>query len=338
MTEPLRDDDRPRTMVFLNGVFFDDPEDARLSAFDAGLQHAVGLFETMLGGHERSSGEPWVFGLDSHVDRLCASAAALGLSDSLHSVALQQAVMTTLRKSNLERARIRLTLTGGDLNMLSRDPESAQRGVDPTILIVAQPATNYPRRMIDEGVMAVVADTRANPFNPSEGHKTLNYWWRLRELQLASRKGGAEAIVLSITNHVCGGCVSNVFAVKGGEVLTPIARGEEGRTGEEATASELVGGSADPSARSRPGYLPSPVLPGITRAWVRHRCELKHRACKARMLGVADLLDADEVFLTNSSWGVLPVVRIEGKPIGAGSPGEVTRSLIEAWRAETDAA
>lgn len=323
-------------MVFLNGVFFDDPEDARLSAFDAGLQHSVGLFETMLGGHERSSGEPWVFRLDEHVDRLCASAGALGLSDSLNSAALQQAVMATIRRSNLARARVRLTLTGGDLNMLSRDPEAAQRGVDPTILIVAQPATRYPDRMLDEGVMAVIADTRANPFNPSEGHKTLNYWWRLRELQLASRKGGAEAIVLSITNHVCGGCVSNVCVVKDGAVLTPIARGEEGRSPEEAAEMETPVDPAEHETKARPGHLPSPVLPGITRSWVRHRRELKQRPFKTRMLGVADLLDADEVFLTNSSWGVLPVVQIEGKSIGTGKPGEVTRDLIESWRAETD--
>ncbi len=334
-------DDQPRTAVFLNGILYDDPEDARLSAFDAGLQHSVGLFETMLGGHERSSAQPWIFRLDEHIDRLCASAATLGLADSLNSPALQQAVMRTLSHSGLQRSRIRLTLTGGDLNLLARDAAERSRGVDPTVLIVAQPATRYPSAMIEKGVMATIADTRANPFNPSEGHKTLNYWWRLRELQLASRKGAAESIVLTITNHLCSGCVSNVFVVKDGSVLTPIARGEEGQAEAEG-ADEQTAAAGVPaqrpaeSAAARPGYLPSPVLPGVTRAWVRHRCELKNAAMKTRMLGVADLLEADEVFLTNSSWGVLPIVNVERATIGTGEPGPITRELCRAWLEATD--
>jgi len=47
------------------------------------------------------------------------------------------------------------------------------------------------------------------------------------------------------------------------------------------------------------------------------------------MMGIGDVLDADEVFLTNSSWGVLPVTSVEAEPIGGGEVGEVARSLRE---------
>ncbi len=309
--------------VFLNGAFV-TPDDARLSALDAGLQHAVGLFETMLGG-VRDGKTPWIVDLDKHMERLAASATELGLSPDLHAQALADAVNATVARSGLPRARIRLTITGGDLNLLSRpDPAGKPRQVDPTVLIVAQPATQYPREMLDRGVTVAVADSKANPFNPMEGHKTLNYWWRLRELQAAGRKGAAEALVFDVTNHLAGGCVSNIFLVKDGALLTPIARTEEG-FGEEGPSGEL-------EEKRRAGtYLPSPVLPGITRSWVLDQADLSGNAAARRMLTINDLLSADEVFLTNSSWGVLPVVQVEGKPIGGGSVGPLSRRFVQEW-------
>lgn len=343
----------PATTIFLNGQFLTDPVAARLSAFDAGLQHAVGLFETVLGGHS-ATGEPWAHGLDGHIDRLCASAEELGLSDSLNSSALQQAVMATLVRSGLPRARIRLTLTAGDLNMLTKASAQAALGEkpatmrnDPTILIVAQPATTYPAPMFDRGVGVTLADSRANPLNPFEGHKTLNYWWRLRELQIAAAKGAAESLVLSITNHLVGGCVSNIFIVKDDALLTPIARGEEGRSSNtpdpaHAGSDDRPANNAPTGPRQRtpgaaPGarFLPSPTLPGVTRQWAIDTAELAGLKVKREMLSITDLLNSDEVLLTNSSWGVLPVVRVEKSDIGPGKPGRVTGLLRSAWERQT---
>lgn len=308
--------------VFLNGAFVDAGE-AQVSAFDAGLQHAVGLFETMLGGTTPLD-ETWVYRLDAHLERLAAGARELGLSESLRTQGLYDAVMETVARAGHPWARVRLTLTGGDLQMLAAGEQ--RRGVQPTVLIVAQPATAYPESMFERGVMVSIADARANPLNPCEGHKTLNYWWRLRELQRAGAKGAAEAIVLQVSNHLCGGCVSNVFVVKDGVLLTPIARGEEGGGGGAGMAAAEFGAEAP-----RKAALPSPVLPGITRGAVMDLAELRSIEVRRRMLAIEDLLGADEVFLTNSSWGVLPVVAVEAHPIGPGRPGEVTRALRQAW-------
>ncbi len=322
------------TSVFLSGKFYGgDPasgsppiDEARASAFDAGFQHAVGLFETMRAGVLRRGiegakthgevVETWVLHLDDHMQRLVDSARELGLSDQLRAPALADATLETVRRSGLEHARVRLTITAGDLSLLAATRGGGAQRADSTILIVAQPATGYPEPMFEHGVAIALAVARANPLNPTEGHKTLNYWWRLRELQLAATKGAAEGLVLSITNHVVGGCVTNVLIVKGDTLLTPIARGEE----------QEIGGK---DART----VPSPVLPGITRAWAIDAAERLGLTVKKQMLSVQDLLDADEVMLTNSSWGVLPVVRIEANAIGEpdAGPGRMARSLRDAW-------
>jgi branched-subunit amino acid aminotransferase/4-amino-4-deoxychorismate lyase len=134
-------------------------------------------------------------------------------------------------------------------------------------------------------------------------------------LQQAAAKGAAEALVLQVSNHLASGCVSNVFLVRDGALLTPIARGEE------------AGGEA----RGKGRVLPSPVLPGITRAWVLEEAERRGIEARRQMLSAAEVLEADEVFLTNSSWGVLPIVKFEASAIGDGVPGKVTKGLREAW-------
>jgi branched-chain amino acid aminotransferase len=306
--------------IFLNDGFV-NREDARVSAFDAGFQHAVGLFETMTGVRDP---QPRILHVFEHISRLAESARSLGLAESIRVNPLVEACERTLMKACEEhessRFRIRLSITAGDLNLLDRGTN--QRELTPTLLIVAQPATVYPDVMFEKGVAIGVADFKANPLDPTQGHKTVNYWARLRELQIAAGRGAAEALVLQVSNHLCGGCVSNVFVAKNGRVMTPIARGEE---------SEVAGINPD-SPSSGPTPIPSPVLPGVTRRWVLDRCHGFDIDTERRMLSIADVLDADEVFLTNSSWGVLPIIAIEQRSIGAGRPGPITGELVAAWR------
>ena len=331
--------------VFLNGRFVSQDE-ARVSAFDAGVQHGVGLFETMLGGTGGDSADgdgarAWVFRLEEHLERLISSARELGLSEGLRAPGLAEAVLSTVEKSGLARARIRLTVTGGDLNLLGRAGAGAEwttRGgavppapgrVQPTIMIVAQPATEYPQEMFERGVSGVVADFKVNPLDPLAGHKTVNYWGRLRELQQAAAKQAGEALVFQVTNHLAGGCVSNAFVVKGGEVSTPVARGEETQAAAEHEKERQESG---PAAAKSGVVLPSPVLPGITRGWVLEWAAAPRIGVHRRILTIHDLLDADEVFLTNASWGVMPVVRLEKERIGGGRVGPVSARVLAAWR------
>lgn len=312
--------------VFLDGKFI-ARDDARVSAFDAGFQHGVGLFETLLA--VRDARGVRVLHLQEHVERLRVSAAALGLSESLRAGALEEAVRRAADHGATDypaakRLRLRLTITGGDLNMLSGGGPSAHT---PTLLIVAQPATEYPPEMFALGTLATLADFRPSPLDPMQGHKTLNYWGRLRELQQAAGKGAGEALVFSVTNHLVGGCVSNVFVVRGDTLFTPIARGEEEEVASGDNASDF---DASPGPPAGP-VLPSPVLPGIVRRWVLDWAIGAGLTTRRRMLALDDLLAADEVFLTNSSWGVLPVVRLEAETVGPGRPGPIATGLTKAW-------
>jgi branched-chain amino acid aminotransferase len=284
--------------VWLNGQFI-ERDQARISAFDAGFQHAVGLFETLAARNGS------IFRPEAHLERLAGSARELLLTERLRVDPLIEALQLTLQRNQLREARVRLTISGGDLNLLQ---SSGQSQVDPTILIVAQPPTVYPEHFFERGVIVLMASGRENPLHPMAGHKTLNYWPRIRELQLASAKRAGEALWFSVSNHLCGGCVSNVLLIKDDELLTPIARGEEER-----------------------GAMPSPVLPGVTRAVIHELAESLDLPVHRRMLDINDLLAADEVFLTNSSWGILPVVGVERGKIGDGEVGPLTRQLREGW-------
>lgn len=286
-------------LTYLNGQMIDDAK-ALVSTQDAGFQHAVGLFETIFAHNGK------VFRLDRHLERLKQSAAALGLAAEMDTAPLAEAVNQTLAENKLEQARLRLTLTAGTLSMLrSADGEAAMKVIQ-TVCVQASEPTAFAPGYFEQGVRARLYGQGANPFDITAGHKTLNYWARLRSLRQAAASDCGEAIWLSVTNHLASGAVSNLFLVKDGELLTPIARGEE-----------------------KPEALPAPVLPGITREAVIQAAEAQGITVKKQMLSVEDLLDADEVFLTNSNWKVLPVVAVEQKTIADGKVGAVAQSLRE---------
>lgn len=280
--------------IWVNGTLL-ERDDAKVHVLDAGLQHAVGVFETM----QARSGV--IFRGQNHLQRLADSGRELGLLERLNTVPLLDAAHATVAANGLSAARVRLTVTGGDLNALTTGGGGP---VDPTIIITATPPTQYPDTFVTEGVTATIAEGRDNPFDLMAGHKTLNYWSRIRELQVAAQKEAGEALRFTVSNHLASGSVSNAFLVRDGVLQTPIARGEEEQ-----------------------GALPSSVLPGITRAAVIEIAERLGIAVERRMLDIEELLGSSELFLTNSSWGILPVVRVERETIGSGLVGDVTSRL-----------
>jgi len=139
--------------VWVNGSFVDDGS-AIISVFDAGFQHSVGLFETM---HARNG---VVFRGTQHMERLAESAKCLRLTERLQIEPLVEALQMCLTENGLEQARLRLTLTGGNLNLLNKADGSA----DPTIVIQSQPPTEYPDVLFEKGVHVSLASGRVNPY------------------------------------------------------------------------------------------------------------------------------------------------------------------------------
>jgi len=294
--------------AWINGAVYEDAE-ARLGLFDAGVQHAIGLFETML------ARDGAVLDFEPHLERMAGSARELRLFDPLKIEPLAEAVQQTLARSGLRDARIRVTLTAGDMGRPFAGANAAgssgeQRAPMPTVAIHVQPPTRYPDELFEKGVAVAIAENRANPLDSFAGHKTLMYWPRIAAVQRAAEVGCAEALWFTVTNHLASGSVSSVFLVQDGRVRVPYARGEE-----------------------LEGAMRAPVLPGCTRAKVIMWAEGEGRPVERANLTVDDVLAADEIFLTNSSWGVLPVVRVGRHEVGGGVPGSVARAMRARWLA-----
>lgn len=288
--------------IYVNGKW-QPAKRAAIRVDDAGLMHGVGLFETMAAHNGR------IFRLDSHLERMANSASELGLARPLDTKRLGEAVTSTLSHNNLSQARIRLTVTAGTRSLLNAEQNTPSK---PTVIVTATEPTTYDPAYFDQGITVVLAHPGANPFDPMAGHKTLNYWPRLRSLRQAAAHGAGEAIWLNVSNHLASGAVSNIFLVKNNALLTPFAHGEEVKDA-----------------------LPAPVLPGIVRQAVIEIAAEMDIPVHKQMLSVNDLLEADEVFLTNSSWYLLPVSAVEKKTIGQGGAGPLSTELRQRLLART---
>lgn len=282
------------TAIWMDGEFLGRDE-AKVAVSDSLFQHGFGLFETIraYGGN--------VFRLDDHLRRLAASVEALGIAIGVDGDTLGRAVTEVIEANALADARVRITVSRGDLAQIVEG-----EALPATVVVTAGPLTVYPTEMYEHGLTVAVADTRHNETDPMLGHKVGgNYASRLRVLQAAQLKGCGEGLMFTLNRRLAGGSISNVFIIRGGSVFTP--------------------------------PLTLNILPGITRGVVGNLCENAGLPCEEADLTIDDLLDADEVFLTNSIMEIMPVCAVETKQVGDGQPGPITRQLGELYR-ETVAA
>jgi branched-chain amino acid aminotransferase len=279
-------------VVWLNGNFIDE-NDAALSLRDTGLLHGAGVFTTARSYHGV------VFELPAHLRRLRESCDALFIPLRYREEQLKAAVAELLRRNALADARLRITVTRGAAH---QDPLHGTH-LTPTVFITAAPIEPYPAEFYQRGMTVILLDEqKLNPYDLQAGHKTLNYLSRLAALREANRRGAGEALWFNVHNHLQSGSISNVFIVKGGALITPPTRWE---------------------ARD----AASVVLPGVTRAKVIELASSAGVDVRLQHVDVNQLLDADEIFLTNSIMQVMPVCRIERKAIGQDKPGPVTTRL-----------
>jgi len=237
------------------------------------------------------------FRLEAHLSRLRASGEALRILVAETDAEIAAVVDRLVAENAVPDARIRLTATRGPVS----EEGDEEAGPPATLLVTAGPMTPYPAAFYETGATVVVSDIHVNETDPRTFHKTTNYLASLLALRDARRGRAAEALRFNTTNRLAEGAVSNVFVVTGDRLRTPPV--EDG------------------------------LLPGITRAAVLEVAEDLGVPAAQESLTVHDLLDADEVFLTNSIMEVMPVARVEARPIGEGTPGPVTRRLAEGYRA-----
>lgn len=238
-----------------------------------------------------------VFRQDRHLERLLRSAEGIGLSLATLSAGLPAAIRELLAANELRAARLRITVTRG----AGRPGEYVEALGPPTVVISAAAFEGLDESMYRSGVAAVIPRRRQTPpevLDPAI--KSISRLGSVLARREARDRGGFEALLLDAGGHLTEGTVSNLFLVAHGRLLT---------------APTPAGG-----------------LPGITRGAV---IELARAAgievCEER-LPASHLRECQEAFLTNTSWEVLPVVRVDDNPIGEGIPGPVTRDLLAAYR------
>lgn len=237
-----------------------------------------------------------IFRLDAHLARMAASVEKLHLPFTLDVEMCRGALRQVLLANNLRDARLRLTVTPGQ-TLVPGVPEAEPR---PTVLATATALAAYPPEVYERGMTVLVAPYRQSAADPLAGHKTTSYWPRLAALRKAQDAQCSEALWFTPQNRLAEGSISNVFVVRGGVLKTP--------------------------------PVDTPVLPGIARAVILEAAAADQRPAEETPLTIDDLLDADEVFLTNSIMEVMPVCRVERKAIGNEKPGPVTAWAAAAYR------
>ncbi len=289
----MTQDQTRQDLIYLNGEFV-LADQAKVSAFDAGLLYGAGLFETM------RSYNGTVFRGRQHLERLYHSAEVFSLRTPGPLETLLEAMHELLRRTDLPDARLRLTMTMGDTRATLLHQQGQAEEPGPTVIIAATPFEPHPQRLYEDGASVLLSPQRQGKHDVTAGHKTIGYMPRLLVLRRAQGLGLLEALWFTTDNLLAEGCISNVFVVKGGVVKTP--------------------------------PLDTPALPGVTRATVIEVAQASEIPVEERPLTINDLLEADEVFLTSTSMEVMPVCRIEKHAVADDKPGPVSRRLLGLFR------
>lgn len=287
--------------VWLNGEFVDESA-ANISIRDTGLLHAAGAFTTMRAANGR------VFRLDRHLIRLRETSEALFIPLQYNDETFIAVVTELLDRNQLPDARLRLTVTRG---MAKDDPVHGLR-LEPNVFLTAGSFEPYPQEFYQRGMTVITLDEqKLNPYDVQAGHKTLNYFSRLSALRAANQRHAGEALWFNVHNYLQSGSISNVFLVKDGKLITP------------PTQREMQ----ESAVRSAIPYPRSNVLPGVTRGAVMDFAQGLQIPMQLAAITIEQILSADEIFLTNSIMGIMPVCRIERKVIGNEKPGIITLQM-----------
>ncbi len=238
-----------------------------------------------------------VFRLKEHLDRLYESARAISLTIPISPEEMEKATYETLQKNNLIDAYIRLIVTRG-AGSLGLDPN---RTSNPQIIIIADSISLYPEEFYQNGLKIITASTiRNHPAALSPRIKSLNYLNNIMAKIEGLQAGCIEALMLNHKGEVAECTGDNIFIVKRGVLMTP--------------------------------PKDAGILEGITRNAILDIAKELGITAFEQTMTRHDLFVADECFLTGSAAEVIPVVTIDGRPIGDGSVGPVTKRLLEAFK------
>jgi branched-chain amino acid aminotransferase len=237
-----------------------------------------------------------IFEADAHLSRLFDSAKAIRLTIPQTADQLKAAIEQTFRLNHFTDCYVRLVVTRG-VGYLGLNPNKCPT---PSVIIITDTIELYPKEMYEKGMAVITASViRNHPNAISPRVKSLNYLNNILAKIEAADANVPEAVMLNHEGNVAECTADNIFIVKAGAVYTPTTH--------------------------------DGILEGITRKVILELCGKLGIPCLEKTLQRHDMYIADEFFLTGSGAEVVPVTKIDGRTIGHGTPGPITRRLMEAF-------
>ncbi len=233
-----------------------------------------------------------VFRLQQHVDRLYESAQGIHLQIPMGREEMVNAIRETLAYNKLIDAYIRVVVTRG-AGSLGLDP---RKTTDPQVIIITDHISLYPEELYDHGLKIITAGTTRNHPNAVNPRiKSLNYLNNILAKIEGTQAGCLEALMLNHKGELAECTGDNIFVIQHGQIHTP---------------------SVD-----------SGILEGITREAVIELARAAGYAVIERTMDRLDVFKAQECFLTGTAAELIPVIECDGRVIGSGQPGPITREL-----------
>ncbi|MDO8587158.1 MAG: branched-chain-amino-acid transaminase [Armatimonadota bacterium] len=238
-----------------------------------------------------------VFKLREHIERLFASARALMIVMPGSVEQMIESVLQLVKMNECEDGYVRITVSRGV--GLGLDPRVCKCA---TVIVMTDKLALYPPEMYTNGLEVVTVSTRIPPAQSIEPRvKSLGkYLCNIQAKIEANRVGAGEGLMLNIEGYVAEATGDNIFLIKNGRIMTP------------------------------PSY--AGILEGITRNTVMELARAREYPLRESLFTLFDVYTSDECFLTGTAAEVIPVVRVDGRTIGAGIPGPITLDLISAFR------
>jgi branched-chain amino acid aminotransferase len=238
------------------------------------------------------------FHLDRHLSRLRASAAMLAIAIPPTDTALAADLDRLLERADNPESYIRIIVTRGVGEISYR----FDRITGPTIFMAARAYEPFAEAQYTEGIPVIISSLRRNsPRALDPAMKSCNLINNILAVREAQARKAAEPLMLNERGDVAEGASANVFIVTGGVLVTP--------------------------------PLNDGILPGVTRALVLELAAKLGIEARQQSIRMPALLEADEAFVTSTLKEVMPIATVDGRAIGHGRPGPVTRKLLDAYRA-----
>lgn len=270
-------------------------EEAKTTVADHAHLYGDGLFEGIR-IYKRK-----IFRLDEHLSRLYHGIAYLGFEMTIGIDEMKTTVLDVCRQADLDDGYIRLNVTRG--TGLGLDPKNIDRR--PNVMVMVSNLALYPPEAYEMGLKVITSSFRV--FSPDALDPRLKcigrYASNILAKQEANSRGAGEALMLNAHGQLAECTGDNVFLVKGRTLSTP--------------------------------HQSCGILLGVTRNVAIELAREAGLAVEETFLTPFDVFTADEAFLTGTAAELIPMVALDGKPIGCGTPGPVTIDLMARFRAHT---